>query len=161
MPAALDVQTRNNGAKTGKAESGDSITYTFAGAIVPSLVLAGWDGSATLVTVHFTNNAKNDVVSVRSSSTGATLFELGFVSLHGDYTNNADFNSSVMTAAGNTITLVLGGGAGGASPEMAAKIVWTEGGRRSTGPARRRGVLSPFLVAERLKRAVCRADTPR
>ena len=47
MPAALDVQTRNNGAKTGKAESGDSITYTFAGAVVPSLVLAGWNGSAT------------------------------------------------------------------------------------------------------------------
>ena len=108
MPAALDVQTRNNGAKTGKAESGDSITYTFAGAVVPSLVLAGWNGSATLVTVHFTNNAKNDVVSVRSTSTGATLFELGFVSLHGDYTNNADFNSSVMTAVGNTITVVLG-----------------------------------------------------
>ena len=108
MPAALDVQTRNNGAKTGKAESGDSITYTFAGAVVPSLVLSGWNGSATLVTVHFTNNAKNDVVSVRSTSTGATLFELGFVSLHGDYTNNADFNSSVMTAAGNTITVVLG-----------------------------------------------------
>jgi len=42
---------------------------------------------------------KNDVVSVSNASTGATLFELGFVSVHGNHTNNADFTSSVMTAA--------------------------------------------------------------
>ena len=126
MPAAADVQTRNNGAQAGKAESGDSITYTFADTVQPSLVLAGWDGSATLVTVHFTNNAKNDVVSVRNASTGATLFELGFVSLHGDYTNNADFNSSVMTAGGNTITVVLGTLSGHTKEKAgAATMVWT------------------------------------
>ena len=121
----LGGSARNNGAKTGKAESGDSITYTFAGAVVPSLVLAGWDGSAKLVTVHFTNNAKNDMVSVRSASTGATLFELGFVSLNGDYTNNADFNSSVMTAAGNTISVVLGTLSGHAKEKAGpATMVW-------------------------------------
>ena len=108
MPAAADVQTQNAGSKAGKAESGDSITYTFAGAVSPSLVLAGWNGSATLVTVHFQQNAKNDVVTIRNASTGATLFALGYVDLHGDYSNNADFTSSVMTVNGSTITIVLG-----------------------------------------------------
>ena len=108
MPTAADVQTQNAGSKPGKAESGDSVTYTFAGAVVPALVLAGWNGSATQVTVHFQQNAKNDVVTIRNASTGATLFALGILDLHGDYSNDADFTSSVMTASGNKITVVLG-----------------------------------------------------
>jgi hypothetical protein len=74
----------------------------------PTLVLAGWNGGGTLVTVHFENNQKNDVLSVRNASTGATLFPLGFVALGGDYSNTADFRFSVMTLNGNTITIVLG-----------------------------------------------------
>ena len=35
MPAAADVQTQNGGSKAGKPESGDSITFTFAGASQP------------------------------------------------------------------------------------------------------------------------------
>jgi chitinase len=108
MPAATDVQTQNGGSKTGKAESGDSITFTFAGAVNPALVLAGWNGGATLVTAHFQNNAKNDVLTVRNASTGATLFPLGFVSLGGNYSHTADFRFSVMTASGNTVKIVFG-----------------------------------------------------
>ncbi len=108
MPAAADVQTQNSGSKAGKPESGDSITFTFAGTVNPALVLAGWNGGGTLVTVHFENNQKNDVLSVRNASTGATLFPLGFVALGGDYSNTADFRFSVMTLNGNTITIVLG-----------------------------------------------------
>jgi hypothetical protein len=108
MPAATDVQTQNGGSKAGKAESGDSITFTFAGTVSPALVLAGWNGGATLVTVHFQNSAKNDVLSVRTASTGATLFPLGFTSLGGDYSHTADFRFSVMTVSGNTVRIVLG-----------------------------------------------------
>jgi hypothetical protein len=108
MPSAADVQTQNAGSKAGKAESGDSITFTFAGAVDPALVLAGWNGGATLVTVHFQNDAKNDILTIRNASTGATLFALGFVSLGGDYSHTADFRSSVMTASGNTVRVVLG-----------------------------------------------------
>jgi hypothetical protein len=126
MPAAADVQTQNAGSKAGKAESGDSITYTFAGAVTPSLVLAGWNGSATLVTVHFQQNAKNDVVTIRNASTGATLFALGYVDLHGDYSNNADFTSSVMTVNGSTITIVLGVLSGHMKEKAGpATVVWT------------------------------------
>jgi len=126
MPAAADVQTQNAGSKVGKAESGDSITYTFAGTVTPSLVLAGWSGSATLVTVHFQQNAKNDVVTVRNASTGATLFALGVLNLHGDYSNNADFTSSTMTASDNKITVVLGVLSGHVKEKASpATMVWT------------------------------------
>jgi len=108
MPAAADVQTQNGGSKTGRAESGDSITFTFAGAVNPALVLAGWNGSPVLVTAHFLNNARNDVLTIRTNSTGATLFPLGFVSLGGDYSHTADFRFSVMTASGNTVRIVFG-----------------------------------------------------
>ncbi len=125
MPAAADVQTQNNGNKAGKAQSGDTITFTFAGAVVPSLVLAGWDGSATLVTVHFENNAKNDVLTVRDSL-GSTLAALGSVSLGGDYSFTVDFNFSVMTASGNTVTVSLGLLSGKVKERPnATTMVWT------------------------------------
>lgn len=108
MPAATDVQTQNSGSKAGRAESGDSITFTFAGAVDPASVLAGWNGGATLVTVHFQDNAKNDVLTVRNATTGAMLLSLGFVNLGGDYSHTADFRFSVMTASGTTVKIVLG-----------------------------------------------------
>ena len=108
MPAAADVQTQNGGSKAGRPESGDSITFTFAGPVDPTSVIAGWNGGATLVTVHFQDNAKNDVLTVRNSATGAMLSPLGFVSLGGDYSHTADFRFSVMTASGNTVTVVFG-----------------------------------------------------
>ena len=126
MPAATDVQTQNSGNKAGKAESGDSITFTFAGAVDPASVLAGWNGGATLVTVHFQDNAKNDVLTVRNASTGAMLFPLGFVNLGGDYSHTADFRFSVMTASGNTVKIVFGtlGGLVKENPTGAA-MVWS------------------------------------
>jgi len=89
-------------------------------------VLAGWNGSATPVTVHFQQHAKEDVVTIRNASTGATLFALGYVDLHGDYSNNADFTSSAMTANGSTITIVLGVLSGHMKEKAApATMVWT------------------------------------
>jgi len=126
MPAAADVQTQNGGSKAGRAESGDSITFRFAGAVIPSLVLAGWNGGATLVTVHFQDNAKNDVLTVRNASTGAMLFPLGFVSLGGDYSHTADFRFSVMTASGNTVRVVLGTVSGLVKENpTGAAMIWT------------------------------------
>ena len=126
MPAAADVQTQNAGNKAGKAESGDSITFTFAGPVVPALVLAGWNGSPKQVTVHLQNNARNDVLTVRNASTGATLFPLGSISLGGDYSNTTDFSSSVMTAGGNTVTIVLGTLGGHVKDKAAAAaMIWT------------------------------------
>jgi hypothetical protein len=125
MPAAADVQTQNGGKKAAKPETGDSITFTFAGPVVTTLVLAGWDGSATAVTLHFQNNAKNDVLSVRTP-TGTTIAALGSVTLGGDYSETADFTNSTMTASGNTIRIVLGTLSGKVKDKpKAATMVWT------------------------------------
>jgi hypothetical protein len=133
MPSAADVQTQNAGSKAGKAESGDSITFTFAGAVDPGLVFAGWNGSAKLVTVHFQNNAKDDILTIRDASTEATLFSLGFVSLGGDYSNTADFRFSVMTASGNTVRVVLGTLSGLVKEQpIGAAMVWSPPTNKAT-----------------------------
>jgi hypothetical protein len=107
MPAPADVQTTNGGATVGKAEAGDTVVFTFAGAVVPDLVIAGWDGSPTSVTVTISHLAgSNDALTVADS--GGTLAALGSVDLGGNYANTVDFTGSTMTASGNTITVVLG-----------------------------------------------------
>jgi hypothetical protein len=125
MPQPADVQTRNGG-KRGKAERGDSITFTFAGAVNPLLVLAGWDGSATSATVHIQNPGKKDILTVRNSSTGTQLAALGSVQLNANYSDNVDFRGSTMTLSGNTITIVLGSQTGAVKDNAKpATMVWT------------------------------------
>ena len=45
-PSATNVQTANNGSTVGKAEAGDTITFTFSERIDPHSILSGWDGTA-------------------------------------------------------------------------------------------------------------------
>ena len=52
VPTASNIQTSNNGAIVGRAETGDTITYTFSEAMDPNSILAGWTGASTLVTLH-------------------------------------------------------------------------------------------------------------
>lgn len=108
MPAPADVQTGNAGPIAGKPESGDSITFTFSGTVPPSLILSGWNGAPTAVTVHFDNKGHNDTVTMRNATTGAQLTAFGSLALEGNYSANADFRNSTMTASGNTVTIVLG-----------------------------------------------------
>ena len=90
MPAPADVQAHN-------------------GAVNPGLILPGWNGASTVVTVHLGHNSSNDLLSVRNASTGALLAELGAVEMKANYTTgNSDFPNSHMTASGNTVTVVFG-----------------------------------------------------
>ena len=123
------MQTYNGGGKPTKPEKSDSITFTFTAPVTPSLVLAGWDGSATPVTVHFQNSKKNDVLSVRDASTGADVATFGSVQLMGDYSATADFSGSTMTASGNTITITLGTVKGPVKDKAKkAAMIWTAPG---------------------------------
>ncbi len=45
VPTASDIQTANNGSIVGRAETGDTITYTFSEAMDPSSILSGWTGA--------------------------------------------------------------------------------------------------------------------
>ena len=124
MPAPANVDTVDNG-QAGLAEQGDEVVFTFAGAVDPDLVLAGWDGSATSVTVRITG-AGSDVLTVRNAANTAQLTELGSVDTNGDYADTADFAGSQMTLSGNTITIVLGTPSGTVNRDPSAKtMVWT------------------------------------
>jgi hypothetical protein len=124
MPAPADVDTVDNG-QAGKPEQGDEVVFTFAGAVDPTLALAGWDGSAASVTVRIAG-ASSDVLTVWDASDSSQLAELGSVDTKGDYAATAAFSASQMTLSGNTITIVLGSPSGTIYRDPSAKtMVWT------------------------------------
>jgi chitinase len=130
MPGPGDVQTANAGASIGEAETGDSITFTFTGAVPPSLVLAAWSGAATAVTVYLNHAGATTLLSIQDSG-GSTLTALGSVDLGAHYSTGTDvtFTNSTMTASGSTITVVLGSAVG--SPRtvsVPSTMVWTASG---------------------------------
>ncbi|HEV7482596.1 MAG TPA: hypothetical protein VGO13_05815 [Solirubrobacterales bacterium] len=123
-PKASDVQTTNVGGGTnGLAEQGDTLVLTVSEPVEPESILAGWNGTATNVTVRIVDNSLlglglgNDVVQVFNAANTATL-PLGSVDLgRSDYVTglvggNVKFGASgtksTMTISGNTITVVLG-----------------------------------------------------
>lgn len=111
VPAASDVQTANNaGGVAGKAETSDSITFTFSEPIDPSTIVSGWDGSGSqTVTVHLVQNGTSDRVEI-FDSTNATQLAFGAVQLgdKGYTTTNRTFTTSTLTMSGSTFTVVLG-----------------------------------------------------
>lgn len=113
MPTATDVQTANNGATVGRAESGDTITYTFSEAIDPSSILFGWTGSAASATLHLNDVGGGDTVTIFDSA-NTTQLNLGIVDLGRPGYTGSDriFTGSTMTMSGNTITIVLGTASG-------------------------------------------------
>lgn len=129
-PGAADVQTANGSSITGRAQEGDSITYTYSEPIDPESILAGWDGEATAVVLRL-NNASNDTVTVYSSN-NKTLLPLGTVSLgRSDYTSsNRTFgrtgNASTMTMTGSSVQIVLGTQSGSATTASGSgSMSWT------------------------------------
>jgi hypothetical protein len=118
IPTATDIQTANGGATAGRAEAGDSITYTFSEPIEPQSVLPGWSGAATSVTVRIYDNGLlglggNDQLLIYDS-TNVNLLPLGTVDLgRVDYAvgvlgGSYRFLNSTMTMSADTITIVFG-----------------------------------------------------
>jgi len=94
-----------SGGTSGKAERGDTVSFTFNETPDPASIIAGWDGSATkAVSVSIADKSANDALSV----SGATI---GSVALQGDYTTSGrttTFSVSTMSVSGATVTIVLG-----------------------------------------------------
>ena len=127
VPAASDVQTVNGGATPGRAETGDAVVLTFTEPMDPHLILSGWDGSATTVTLRLVQNAGGDRVQVRDAG-NATVLPLGTVFLNRtDYaTATRDFTGSTMVMSGSTITITLGTPSGAVTTAAAAgTMTWT------------------------------------
>src|SRR5205085_9946751 len=93
-PSASDVQTADHGGNPGKAESSDTITFTYSEAMDPDSILSGWTGSSTNVVVHIDTSGANDPLTVYDS-TNTTQLKLGTVALGANYvTGNRTFGAS-------------------------------------------------------------------
>lgn len=111
-PAGSGVQTANGGATIGRAEAGDSVSYTYSEIVDPQSVLAGWTGLPTPVVVRLTNNGGGDRLTIRNAANTSNL-PLGTIMLAGNYVAasrvfGASGTPSTMSWTGGTIMVTLG-----------------------------------------------------
>ena len=127
VPTGANVQTTNAGTAS-RAETGDTIIYTFSEPIDPNSILALWTGASTLVTLRLNNSGTGDNVTIFDSANTA-LLPLGTVNLNRtDYVGgNRRFTGSTMVMSGSTITITLGTLAGGVTTLAGgtAAMAWT------------------------------------
>lgn len=130
-PTAADIQTANKaGGIAGRAELGDSVTYTFSEPIDPHSILANWTGAATNVVVRISNVTGDPLTVYNAANT--TQLPLGSVALgRNDYVSaNATFGASgtasTMALSGNAITITLGtASAGPTTAASTGSMIWT------------------------------------
>ena len=128
-PAGADVQTANRpGGVAGRAEQGDSITWTYTDPIQPASLLGSWTGAAQDVHVRLFNNGQGDRVEVYNTIFSTTV-TLGTLSLgRHDYVSGGSlwFFNSTMTMSGTSVTIVLGNQAGTSGTAAGnSTMVWT------------------------------------
>jgi len=129
---AADVQTGNGGAAVGRAEAGDTITYTFSEPIDPESILTGWTGAATDVVVRINDGATATDKLVIYNSANSTQLRLGSVDLAqtgyvaASRTFGATGTKSRMVRSGNAVTVTLGTASGAVTdaPSTSA-MLWT------------------------------------
>jgi hypothetical protein len=109
-PAGADVQTANRaGGIAGRAEEGDSITWTYSEPIQPASLLGSWTGAAQDVHVRIYNATGGDRVEIYNTGFSTTV-TLGALNLgRTDYVTGGSvwFFNSTMTMSGNSVTIVL------------------------------------------------------
>lgn len=115
---ATDVQIDNGATTTGRAELGDTITYTFSEALDPQSILAGWTGASQDVVVRIDNvtSGNSDSVAIYDAA-NTTLLPFGTVGTGGNFvgasrTFGASGTASTMVMSGTTITITLGTASG-------------------------------------------------
>jgi Bacterial Ig domain/Bacterial Ig-like domain (group 3) len=128
-PTAVDVQATNGGT-AGTLDAGDALTFTFSEPMLPSSILAGWDGSAIAVTARIGESTTNDRFELydAANTTRTNLTAAGSpLNLSADYVaTNATYNAT-MQRVGNTITVTFGAQTSGTSRTGArkGKMAWT------------------------------------
>jgi hypothetical protein len=122
VPSASDIQTANGGSIVGRAQLGDTVTYTFSEPMEPDTILSGWTGASTSVVVRLTNGllVLDDTMTIYNAA-NTTQLPLGSVDLgRADYvgadrTFGASGTASTMVMSGSTITITLGTQSGAAT----------------------------------------------
>jgi len=125
-PAGSGVQTANaSGGTVGKAETGDTITFTYTEAMDPASLKASWDGTSTTATVSFANGGcgANDSVSVTGVNLGSLCLGGGtYVSAAQTFTNS----TMVLSGSGTVVTITLGTTAGAFGTQAGnTTMTWT------------------------------------
>jgi len=121
------VDAVNGSGQQGRPEPGDTLTFTYGGVVDPDLILSGWDGSATSVTVRFDDSNNDDFLTVYDPSGSSILTGLGLIQLNGDYCGGTTlFTGSQMALSGSTVTIVLGTASGSPTRDPSAKdMIWS------------------------------------
>ncbi|MGZ4154528.1 MAG: hypothetical protein ACXVQ0_08605 [Actinomycetota bacterium] len=104
-PSAVDIQSTNGGTAH-KADSGDTIIFTYSRAMSPGSILSGWTGASQAVQVKFTQNGcvnGNDRLDVQTTTGGA--INLGYVCLGANFANGSRTLTATMTMSGSIVTV--------------------------------------------------------
>lgn len=131
VPSAAAIETTNvAGGTAGRAELGDTITFTYSEEIDANSVLTGWNGSTTNVVLRL-NNGGSDTVQIYNSA-NSTALRLGTVNLasSGYTTTNRTFGltgtRSTITRTGASLTVTLGTASGAVTTApTASSMIWT------------------------------------
>jgi hypothetical protein len=118
QPSASDVQAVPGGSANA-IDTGDKLVFTYSEAVDPVSIKAGWDGSATTISV-----------SIDSSNSGLVTFNVNLGSLtlgQKAYNGSGGTFNATMTMSGAAVSVTLGTQtAGGASRFMNANtMTWT------------------------------------
>jgi hypothetical protein len=107
-PGGADIQAVNKaGGTAGRAEQGDTVTYTFSEPMSPASFIAGWTGAGTNVVFRITNTTPDTFVVLNTSLAQLPFGSAGLGSTA--YVSAAvDFTSSPAVMTGSTITVTLG-----------------------------------------------------
>lgn len=128
VPAGADIQTANGSTTVGKAQTGDTVTFTYSEVMDPDSFLAGWTGPATTVTVRLVNGGGgNDTLQVWDAANAVRL-PFGTVNLgeRGYVTASRNFTNSSMLQVGAVITITLGTPSGATPTETdPGTMTWT------------------------------------
>ncbi len=129
-PTAKSFSTTNaSGGTAGKAQTGDSMTFTYSTTMSAGSILAGWTGAATAVQARFATKPNKPTTLTVRNSVGTVQLALGELELGGNYVpaGGAIFNAT-MVQNGAAITVTLGSLASGsvqATAVTGGTITWT------------------------------------
>jgi Bacterial Ig domain len=130
-PTGSDVQVANGSGTAHKMDAGDTLTFTWSEAMSANSILAGWNGSATAVTVRATDAGTADTLSIYNAANTTRLRITSGAQnllLRADRTDAAGATfAATAVLSGNRVTITLGALQGGNSKlsTKTAAMAWT------------------------------------
>jgi hypothetical protein len=135
VPTAQALATTNVASGlAGRADTGDTMTFTYSETMNLTSILAGWSGASTPVRVKLINGSSDDTLEVWTADGSARLPVANPVNLGGDYVPacGATFNAAMAASAGSAVKITLGSVLTGSVQAKAVKngpLKWTPDSR--------------------------------